>query len=149
MPARDPDAVVEKEAEAEVRAVYRELADRAISRSCTLRTECCQFLLTGKVPHLTRGEVLVARRGLRAAGRTFVASRADGACPMLDPATARCRIYEARPFGCRTHFCQAAGGPYARRDVVDLIRRLEVVDAKLGGDGARVLPSALSDVIRK
>jgi len=68
---------------------------------------------------------------------------------MLDPATARCRIYEARPFGCRTHFCQAAGGPYARRDVVDLIRRLEVVDAKLGGDGARVLPSALSDVIRK
>jgi hypothetical protein len=68
---------------------------------------------------------------------------------MLDPATSRCRIYEARPFGCRTHFCQAAGGPYARRDVLDLIRRLEDIDTQLGGDGAQALPTALADLIRK
>ncbi|MFY8216221.1 MAG: YkgJ family cysteine cluster protein [Chthoniobacterales bacterium] len=149
MPAKNLIAEVEGAAEAVVRDIYRELATRPISRSCTMRTECCQFLLTGKTPHLTRGEALVARRGLRAAGRTSVARRDDGACPMLDPATSRCRIYEARPFGCRTHFCQAAGGPYARRDVIDLIRRLEEVDAQLGGEGAQALPTALADLIRK
>jgi len=149
MPTRNPVAHLENEAESEVRAVYRDLAGLQNSRACTLRTECCQFLLTGKTPHLTRGEALVAKRGLRAAGRTSVARREDGACPMLDSATSRCRIYDARPFGCRTHFCQAAGGPYARRDVVDLIRRLEVVDAKLGGEGAQALPTAMADVIRK
>lgn len=68
---------------------------------------------------------------------------------MLDPATARCRIYEGRPFGCRTHFCEAAGGPYSRREVIDLIRRLEEIDHDLSGRGAMSLPAALSAVIRK
>ncbi|MBV9128127.1 MAG: YkgJ family cysteine cluster protein [Verrucomicrobia bacterium] len=64
---------------------------------------------------------------------------------MLDPATRRCRIYAARPFGCRTHFCRAAGGPYRRAEVLDLIRRLEAVDARLGGDGVpRPLPIAVA-----
>lgn len=53
-------------------------------------------------------------------------------------------IYESRPFGCRTHFCAAAGGPYARRDVIDLIRRLEEIDQKLGGDGPRALCGAIA-----
>ena len=61
---------------------------------------------------------------------------------MLDP-QGRCLIYDARPFGCRTHFCAAAGGPFARRDVLDLIRRLEDVDAFLGGDGVHPLPAAV------
>jgi Fe-S-cluster containining protein len=55
---------------------------------------------------------------------------------MLDPFTSRCLIYENRPFGCRTHFCAAAGGPYARKDVVHLIHRLQEIDERLGGDGA-------------
>jgi len=63
---------------------------------------------------------------------------------MLD-AAGKCLIYEARPFGCRTHFCPAAGGPYARRDVLDLIRRLEDVDRQLGGDG----PSPIEAAIRR
>ncbi len=62
---------------------------------------------------------------------------------MLDRATGDCLIYEARPFGCRTHFCAAAGGPYARREVADLIHRLEAIDHSLGGDGASALPHAL------
>jgi len=56
-----------------------------------------------------------------------------------------CVIYADRPFGCRTHFCAAAGGPYARAEVLDLIRRLEAVDAQLGGDGPRALAAAVGD----
>jgi hypothetical protein len=56
-------------------------------------------------------------------------------------------IYHDRPFGCRTHFCAAAGGPYTRREVLDLIRRLEQVDAQLGGSGARALVSAVSGAL--
>ena len=40
-------------------------------------------------------------------------------------------------------FCAAAGGPYARREVVDLIRRLEDIDRTLDGEGAMALPTAL------
>jgi len=43
-----------------------------------------------------------------------------------------------------THFCAAAGGPYARAEVLDLIRRLEAVDARLGGDGPRALKAAVA-----
>ena len=138
---------VEQQSLAEVRAVYRDLADRPIERHCTLRTECCHFKLTGKTPYLTRGEALLAARALKATGRKALPARNDGACPLLDPHSARCLIYEDRPFGCRTHFCAAAGGPYARREVVDLIRRLETVDEQLGGDGPRALPAAIASVL--
>ncbi|MEY4299118.1 MAG: hypothetical protein RIR25_354 [Verrucomicrobiota bacterium] len=131
----------------QVRAVYRELASRPIERDCQLRTECCHFKLTGKTPYLTRGEALVAARAWKATGRKMLPANTEGSCPFLDPSTARCLIYEHRPFGCRTHFCAAAGGPYTRGEVVDLIRRLEDVDAELGGDGSRALPAALKSVI--
>lgn len=131
----------------EVRAVYAELEQRPVERDCQRLTECCHFQITGRVPHLTRGEALVAARAVRATGRKQLPERADGACPLLDPKTARCRIYENRPFGCRTHFCKAAGGPYERQEVLDLIRRLEVVDAALGGDGAHTLPVVLAALL--
>ena len=132
---------------AEVRAVYAELANRPVQRDCTLLTECCQFKQTGLTPYLTRGEALVAARGVRAAGRKQLPERTDGACPLLHPHTGRCMIYTERPFGCRTHFCPAAGGPYARSEVIDLIRRLEKVDAALGGNGPRMLPGAVADAL--
>ncbi len=131
-------------AAAAVRAIYAELAARPIERACELRTDCCHFKLTGRTPYLTAGEAVVAAQAVRASGRTRLPARTDGACPLLDPA-GRCSIYEDRPFGCRTHFCQAAGGPYARRDVIDLIHRLEDIDRALGGDGARQLPIALKE----
>ena len=56
------------------------------------------------------------------------ASYLDAARELLAP-DGRCLIYAGRPFGCRTHFCAAAGGPYARREVIDLIHRLEDLDA--------------------
>lgn len=131
----------------QVRSVYRELDGRAVGRNCTLRAECCHFKLTGKTPHLTRGEAIVAARALKASGRKSLPARGDGACPLLDQQTSRCLIYNDRPFGCRTHFCAAAGGPYSRREVADLIRRLEELDEKLGGDGPHTLPQAVSTAL--
>jgi Fe-S-cluster containining protein len=134
---------------AEVRAVYAELAKRPLERACLVRTECCQFQLTGLTPHLTKGEALVAVKGLRATGRKELPPAEDGICPLLKRETGRCLIYADRPFGCRTHFCAAAGGPYPRKLVLDLIRRLEEVDRQLGGDGPRKIEAALATVMRE
>ena len=147
MPRRDAIVGVRKRAAAEVRSVYAELAARPVERDCTLRTECCQFLLTGKTPYLTTGEALVAARALKATGRRALPVRKDGACPLLDPATARCLIYESRPFGCRTHFCQAAGGPFPRRDVVALIHKLEEIARRLGGPEARPIEASIQEFL--
>lgn len=136
-----------KQAAADVLKVYAGLASRPITRNCTLRTECCQFLLTGKTPYLTAGEALVAAQAFKATGRRSLPVREDGACPLLDPRTAKCLIYESRPFGCRTHFCQAAGGPYPRRDVAELIHKLEDIAQSLGSAEARPLAAAVQEFL--
>ena len=131
----------------EVRAVYAELAQRPLARSCRARAGCCRFRLTGLTPQLTKGEALVAARGLRATGRRELPESADGDCPLLKRETGRCLIYADRPFGCRTHFCEAAGGPFPRKQILDLIRRLEEVDRRLDGDGPRKIQAAVADVL--
>ncbi len=131
----------------EVRQVYNDLSLRPIERNCVRAKECCHFKLTGRTPHLTKGEALLAARALRATGRTQLPENPTGACPLLDSASGNCLIYDSRPFGCRTHFCAAAGGPYARREVIDLIRRLETVDELLGGTGPRLLQNAVADAL--
>ena len=68
---------------------------------------------------------------------------------MLQRTTGRCLIYADRPFGCRTHFCDAAGGPYARKEVLDLIRRLEDLNVRLNGDGPRKLFAAVADALEE
>lgn len=130
-------------AQDEVRAIYEELAKRPIDRNCVRARECCHFKLTGRTPFLTKGEAIVAAQALCATGRTRIPVVNDGRCPMLEAATGDCLIYENRPFGCRTHFCAAAGGPYARGEVIDLIRRLEELDVKLKGDGPRRIEDAM------
>jgi Fe-S-cluster containining protein len=132
----------------EVRQVYRDLAARPIDRNCTRLKECCHFKLTGRTPYLTKGEAVLAAKALRATGRRALPTNPTGGCPLLDPQTGDCLIYDSRPFGCRTHFCAAAGGPYARREVIDLIRRLEAIDESLGGDGPRVFHSAVTDALK-
>ncbi|HEU5395570.1 MAG TPA: YkgJ family cysteine cluster protein [Verrucomicrobiae bacterium] len=133
----------------EVRAVYADLAKRPVTRDCIARTECCQFQLTGLTPQLTKGEALVAAKGFRATGRKEMPEPEDGACPFLKRDSGKCMIYSDRPFGCRTHFCDAAGGPYSRKEVLDLIRRLEEIDRRLGGDGPRKIQAAVADVLEE
>ncbi len=132
---------------AAVRDVYRELETRPVNRNCALRRECCHFTLTGRTPHVTRGEALALAKALRATGRTRMPSRFDGCCPFLSAATGKCMVYADRPFGCRTHFCAAAGGPYARHEVADLVQRLEQIDRELDGDGAHVMLDAVEDAL--
>lgn len=133
----------------EVREVYADLSMRPIERNCVRVKECCHFKLTGRTPYLTRGEALLAAKALRATGRTDLPENATGACPMLDSASGNCIIYKSRPFGCRTHFCAAAGGPYGRREVIDLIRRLEAIDVAIGGSGPRLLQNAIADALEE
>lgn len=131
-----------------VREIYADLAQRPIDRNCVRLKECCHFKLTGRTPYLTRGEALLAAKALRATGRKALPVNPSGACPLLEASTGDCLVYEARPFGCRTHFCAGAGGPYSRREVVDLIRRLEAMDHTLAGTGPRSLPKAISDALK-
>jgi uncharacterized protein len=143
---RIPDQDIQR-ALHEVRQVYADLALRPIERNCVRVKECCHFKLTGRTPYLTKGEALIAARALRATGRRELPANPTGACPLLDSASGNCLIYESRPFGCRTHFCAAAGGPYARREVIDLIRRLEATDESLDGTGPRLLQNAMADAL--
>ena len=133
----------------EVRQVYADLVARPIDRNCVRLKECCHFKLTGRTPYLTKGEALLAAQALRATGRKQLPENSTDACPMLDTATGNCLIYDSRPFGCRTHFCAAAGGPYARREVLDLIRRLEAVDESLDGTGPHPVQSAIAGVLNE
>ena len=146
-PRREVIAAERKLAAAEVRKVYAELASRPASRHCTLLAECCQFQITGKTPYLTKGEALVAAQALKATGRRSLPVREDGACPLLDSGTAKCLIYDSRPFGCRTHFCPAAGGPFPRRDVAGFIHTLEETARCLGGPDARPITLAIQEFL--
>ncbi len=130
----------------EIRAIYAELENRPLARQCQLSGQCCHFRLTGKTPQLTLGEANFAAYGVRASGRKELKPHPDGACPLLGK-TGRCTIYDNRPFGCRTHFCRAAGGMYPRHQVADLIQRLESLDESLGGEGSRPLEAAVGDAL--
>ncbi len=130
-----------------LRQIYADLEARPLPRACELRTGCCHFRLTGLSPSVTRVEALYAAKGVRAGGRKTLPAHPDGACPMLGK-EGRCMIYAHRPFGCRTHFCSAAGGPYPRKHVADLIRRLEELDDRIGWrDGPRAFEDALPDAM--
>lgn len=140
-------STVEADAIREVLEIYAEWARRPVDRQCTGRADCCRFRLVGHTPYLTKGEALVAARAWKSAGRREVVMPADSSCPFLHPESGKCRIYDGRPFGCRTHYCAAAGGPAARGEVRDLIQRLEEIDQRLGGKGAVNLPAAVREAM--
>lgn len=131
-----------------VMEIYAEWERRPIQRNCSGIADCCRFKLAGHTPYLTKGEALVAAKAWKAAGRREVVVPPDGSCPFLHPLNGRCRIYQGRPFGCRTHFCDAAGGPAHRNEVRDLIHRLEEIDKHLGGNGGVSLPVAVSQAMK-
>jgi Fe-S-cluster containining protein len=130
-----------------LRAIYAEIEQRALPRQCEMRTTCCHFRVTGKTPVVTRIEALLAAQGVRASGKKKLTPHPQDACPMLG-LNGRCTIYAHRPFGCRTHFCAEAGGPYPRQHVSDLIRRMEALDEAIGWhDGSRPFEAALEDAL--
>ena len=130
----------------EIQSIYAEIEARPLPRDCQMRTRCCHFRLTGKTPLLTRGEALYLAIGVRGSGRKVLKPHPEGACSLLGR-DGRCTVYAHRPFGCRTHFCEAAGGMYPRKHLADLIQRLEALDETLGGDGSRPLEGAVAAVL--
>ncbi|MEG0143185.1 MAG: YkgJ family cysteine cluster protein [Akkermansia sp.] len=135
---------------AEVACILNEGAKRAThaNRACSGISNCCRFRLTGETPYVTYGEAWVAWLEWKATGRVKLDLHADGSCPLLS-AQGLCMIYKARPMACRTHFCIQAGGALPRREVVDLIGRLEDIDVKIGGCGPVKLPDALKRLAKK
>jgi hypothetical protein len=87
---------------------------------CDCSTECCRFGLTGREPWVTVAEWQLVVAEVRRQGRRLPPAgdddddeHAEGRCPFLDvdaadPTRGRCRIYAARPLGCRTFFCERA-----------------------------------------
>jgi putative zinc- or iron-chelating protein len=112
-------------------------ADRALAPfSCEASADCCHFARTGREPSVTVGEWLEIVRAVRASGRKLPPPPGDDerTCPFLSGA--RCSIYESRPLGCRTYFCDRISGPgRPPRDalgalVPDLRRVAERVDPR-------------------
>jgi len=136
----------------ELAALYREVDAEYAGSTCPASTECCRFGVTGREPYVTSLEVLaieraVARRGgplppKRRALPLFHGADEERVCPLLD-AGGRCSVYEDRPFGCRTFFCERAviaGAPTRDRERA-LGRRLRDLAARhqAGGDQPRPL----------
>jgi Fe-S-cluster containining protein len=152
----------------ELAAVYRDADALCWGWTCPASTECCRFGITGREPYVTSIELAAVRRAVAARGgmrswkrAPVVAKDPEGAstsrvtlpvvndertCPLLD-AAGRCAVYEARPLGCRTFFCDRAteGGKVKQRDVNALVRRIQDIAAKHepGGDTGRPLTRAL------
>jgi hypothetical protein len=119
-----------------LRAVYREV-DRALDGwTCERSTDCCHF--SAREPYLWPNEWALVERALAARGgvprpRSLPVVDAHRCPLLLDGNT--CAIYDSRPYGCRTYFCDRASGPTRRpprdalvalgRQVADLAQRAE------------------------
>lgn len=127
------------------REVYALVAAALPERDCTRRTRCCQLQDTGNEPVVTMAELDLVLAELKRQGRGIPPPRPDGACPLLARDGAGCLVYEARPLGCRTHFCREAGGAVPARAVREAVQRLNQVEEseRPSRRGARPLRAAL------
>lgn len=113
-------------------------ADRLLDGwSCEGSAECCDFAHTGREPYVTDAEFALVAAEVRRQGKKLPAPREDGQCPFLDDAK-RCTVYDARPLGCRTFYCDRASGfgRFPRREIAALPRALEDLS---GGSKGRPL----------
>src|SRR5215470_2466297 len=118
--------------DAELLALYAE-ADRLLQGwTCDRSGDCCHFARTGREPYLWANEWAVLARAIAARGtparRTLGLRVVDDErmCPLFDPADG-CTVYAARPFGCRTFFCERGVGPTRRPPraaLADVARRV-------------------------
>jgi uncharacterized protein len=108
-----------EQSQAELRAVYVEVDTLLAGWSCDASTDCCRFGVTGREPYPTAIEQAELERAVRARGglpkrRSLPTVDARGKderrCSLLSDA-GKCLVYAARPFGCRTFFCERASGP--------------------------------------
>ncbi len=144
-PALTPRAALQ-----ETRVVLQRADTAYQGHSCPASAECCQLAARKREPWLWSTEWrLVEAHARRLHGGALPPDRADGACPFLDAAGVRCTVYESRPFGCRTFFCERRRGP-AREPaevVAQLLQRLERTAQRAAPDEQG--PRPLTEWIRK
>ncbi|MGQ0504086.1 MAG: YkgJ family cysteine cluster protein [Myxococcaceae bacterium] len=107
--------------------------------ACPATAECCQLAQRQREPWLWPTEWRILFKHV---GGELPPERADGGCPFLDSSGLRCRVYEARPFGCRTFFCDRRTGPKREpvEQVIALSKRLERVAQSVDPDCAGPRP---------
>jgi uncharacterized protein len=109
---------------------------------------CCHFMNIGREPYVTDLEMTVVARAVAGRGgfpkRRLPLAEARRTCPLLSPG-GRCSIYEARPLGCRTFFCEQAATP-VRKALIEIARRIADVSLREfpRGEGPRPLSRALA-----
>jgi hypothetical protein len=106
------------------------------------RARCCHFGKSGHEPWLTEVEWRLLEREVARQGRSMPRVPEDGRCPFLD-ASALCSVYQARPLGCRTYFCDESSGlgSWPRPAISRLPWRLEELSRRpLPGDDGRARP---------
>lgn len=107
-------------------AVYARIDAMLAPFSCRASTGCCRFAQTGREPYLTRLEEEALRRARAARPRKKLPLLGrEGTCAFLQD-DGRCAEYEARPYGCRTFFCENREGPrdLPRREINRLAQEL-------------------------
>ncbi|MFN7130508.1 MAG: YkgJ family cysteine cluster protein [Myxococcales bacterium] len=107
------DVVRDRRALLALDAVYRKAGEALAGFGCPASSECCRLRDTGREPYLFPVELLRLRQALARQGRAVPPPRPDGACRLLTADGRRCTVYEDRPFGCRTYFCERVQGPGA------------------------------------
>lgn len=115
----DAEHAERDEALAALRRVYADVDALLAGWSCDASTDCCRFGVTGREPYPTAVELAALERAVRARGglgrsRSLPLARDERRCALLSDA-GRCLVYDARPFGCRTFFCDRAEGPAGAR----------------------------------
>ena len=137
---------------AELQALYAQVDALYADWSCPTSTECCRFGITGRQPYVTSIETLAVRNALarrggqlsdnRRALPILMSAERERVCPLLDR-NQRCSVYEVRPLGCRTYFCERAdkGAGPSRPQLREITRELQELAARhqLGGDAGRPL----------
>jgi Fe-S-cluster containining protein len=143
----------------ELLRLYEEADALVLGATCTCTDAkdapgafCCHFDNIGREPYVTALEMAEVARAVLARGglpkRRLPLAEGLRTCPLLSPA-GRCTIYEARPLGCRTFFCEGHGPAHApRKALLELGRRVAALSARAfpRSEGARPFTRALRDL---
>lgn len=138
----------ESELLAQLHGIYAEADALLAGWTCPMTAECCHFGKTGKEPFVTSIELAEIDRGIAALGkrggkperRAKENEREQSrVCPMLT-ADMKCSVYDSRPLGCRTFFCNLASKstkvPHEKwRDIVRRVEDIARVHKKEGHIG--------------
>ncbi len=127
--------------------------------TCDGSTDCCRFGVTGREPYPTSIELALLERALSRRGgipkRRTLPLAGERRCELLSDG-GRCVVYESRPLGCRSFFCERGRGPNGeehedapralREKIREIARRIADLSARAFPEdpGPRPLSNAMS-----